>query len=252
MMESPASFYDTLASVYDGMTDFDARLRQARDVLSPLLARLAARVVVDMACGTGVHTIAMSELGSMVTGIDISEGMLGKARSHASRRGSAAVFLHGGFESPILRTLAPIDTLVCLGNSIPHAATFDEVQSIFRHWNACLRSGGTVLLQLLNYARVLRHRERVVAARRAGDVTTVRFYDFVSPDALDFNILILTGSTDGPCSHELHTTRLLPITADQIVEHAHAGGFKSVDLFADLSLRPYDPEERDLVVLLTS
>ncbi|MEJ2868070.1 class I SAM-dependent methyltransferase [Actinomycetospora sp. OC33-EN08] len=51
------------------------------------------RRVLDVGCGTGFLTALLAELGHEVVGIDLSEGMLPRARAEADRRG-VEVALH--------------------------------------------------------------------------------------------------------------------------------------------------------------
>lgn len=49
--------------------------------------------IIDIGCGTGRHAIELSKRGYTVTGIDLSESMLGKAREKASQIGLQIDFL---------------------------------------------------------------------------------------------------------------------------------------------------------------
>lgn len=49
--------------------------------------------IIDIGCGTGRHAIELSKRGYSVTGIDLSESMLQKARENAKRNGLQIEFL---------------------------------------------------------------------------------------------------------------------------------------------------------------
>ncbi len=245
-MLKPGNFYDTLADRYDAMTQFSARLDAQRRVLSDLLQRYPARRAVDMGCGTGVHAIALAQLGVDVTGVDVSEGMLGKARMHAAEIGVTVEFLHGDFLAGIPRP--PADLILCLGNSLPHLESRDALAEALGHWRALCAEGRHVVIQLLNYRRVLARRERIVNIRRDGPETIVRFYDFLA-DALQFNILSIRDTENGS-THDLHSTRLMPFLDTDITTAAAEAGFHSVEKFGSLRLEPFTDESTDLVAIL--
>ncbi|RWB36424.1 MAG: class I SAM-dependent methyltransferase [Mesorhizobium sp.] len=53
----------------------------------------ARRAALDLACGTGVISHLMHDLGFVVTGLDWSEAMLAKARAKAQKRGADIRFI---------------------------------------------------------------------------------------------------------------------------------------------------------------
>ncbi len=54
----------------------------------------AGERILDIGCGTGNFSIELARLGARVTGIDISESMLAKARRKAEAAGLAIEFIH--------------------------------------------------------------------------------------------------------------------------------------------------------------
>lgn len=108
--------------------------------------------------------------------------------------------------------------------------------------------GGTVVIQLLNYERILRERERIVNIRKTADGTVLRFYDFLD-EGLQFNILTMTESDLG-LTHSLRSTRLTPFTASTIVSAARDAGFTNVRLCSTLSGDPFTPDATDCVAML--
>lgn len=245
-MLTPEQFYNALADQYDGMTRFSVRMHQQKEVLSAILAQFPARSAVDMGCGTGVHAIALAQLGLDVTGVDISASMLEKARAHARETDTTLRFIEGDFLVRIPH--APVDLLICLGNSLPHLESRDALAAVLTHWRSLCAPGGRIIIQLLNYRRVLARGERIVNIRRDGSDTIVRFYDFLG-DALQFNILTL--HEDGSdISHALQSTRLTPFTEEDITAAAFAAKFSEVVAYGSLRFEPFAENSTDLVVVL--
>jgi len=64
---SIAKFYDLLAPDYDGMTGFADRFARETPAFQTLVRRYGIRQALDAGCGTGFHSILLSQLGVTVT-----------------------------------------------------------------------------------------------------------------------------------------------------------------------------------------
>src|SRR5437588_641891 len=83
----------TTGSRYDGIADwYDTEFQPAPlesetwEVLVRLLGK-GSGSLIDVGCGTGSYTAALAELGWDVTGVDISEDMLRRARARGVHAG---------------------------------------------------------------------------------------------------------------------------------------------------------------------
>jgi SAM-dependent methyltransferase len=180
------------------------------------------------------------------TGVDLSERMLDKAREHAAAIPDAT-FFQGDFLSSFPPALPSVDAIFCLGNSLPHIESAGRLRAVFSHWKRHLAPGGRIVVQLLNYARIMRQRERIIGIRRDGALTVVRFYDFTEP-RLTFNILRITEGA-GESAHTLISTPLTPFTAGEIADAAREAGCTSVALHASMRLDPWSEDTKDVVVV---
>lgn len=101
-----ADGYDGWAATYDGEDNGCFPMRD--DLLAPLLDALSPGPVLDAACGTGAVSAQLIARGHEVTGIDLSEGMLDRARAAVP----GARFEHGDLTAMPLEDGA-VQHLVC-------------------------------------------------------------------------------------------------------------------------------------------
>ncbi|MBN1447881.1 MAG: methyltransferase domain-containing protein [Bacteroidetes bacterium] len=243
-MLTPEQFYDALAADYDAMTQFDQRLEKQLALFAKI-GRLPGHAV-DMGCGTGVHAVALAQLGWDVTAVDVSAEMLERARGHAKRHGRDIRFLQGDFLQPL--PVASTELLLCLGNSLPHLPSREALGNVLTYWRTLLATKGRVIIQLLNYERILAEQERIVNIRRERERIIVRFYDFL-PDALQFNILTIIERTSSP-EHSLRSTRLIPFTGADIESAAADAGFSECQIAASIEGTPVEAASTDIAVIL--
>lgn len=238
----PKEFYNALSAEYDAMTDFQSRLDTARGLVDGLRRRFEFTSAIDVACGTGTYALALAGKGVSTWGTDLSAAMLQQARAHGETLGLPVTWLEASMEDLATHIHQPVDLILCMGNSLPHLTTAEQLHQALANFATLLKPQGQLLIQVLNYANILRDRERIVSINRQGDTEFVRFYDFPQQDALiHFNLLTLRGSGDSP-SHTLQSTPLYPYTRTDLEHHLPEHGLKLLDCYGSPSLAPFDPE----------
>ncbi|MGO4738813.1 class I SAM-dependent methyltransferase [Bosea sp. 2KB_26] len=109
-------------------------------LLSRHLGTDQGRRALDLACGTGVISLLLSELGFSVTGLDLSEAMLARARAKVSGKGPIKLFL-GDAEN----TLEPSDSYDAVVTR--HLVwTLPDPPAAFAEWHRVLKPGGRVAI----------------------------------------------------------------------------------------------------------
>lgn len=245
---SAADFYDALAPMFDVMTDWDARLAVEGPFLCAQLEAVAARRVLDFACGSGGHALWLAERGYAVVGLDISPAMIRLARQKAQAHGVDVSFeVIGPGEMPTLPG-APFDAVLCLGNSLPHLLTQDELIAALRAMARALRPDGVLILQNLNYDLRWVKQPRWFAAQGgelAGQPVLVwRFADYDAPAGRIAFHIALFRRVGVEWTVEVHTTPQRPLFRADLLAALAEAGFERVQTFGRMAL-PAEPFEAD-------
>jgi 2-polyprenyl-3-methyl-5-hydroxy-6-metoxy-1,4-benzoquinol methylase len=77
-----------------GFHDEKTQIEEAQSVLDILKPARSLRIL-DIACGVGTHGIYWARQGHGVTGVDISETFINRARQSAERQGMDVEFIVG-------------------------------------------------------------------------------------------------------------------------------------------------------------
>lgn len=249
--------YDDFSTDYDRFVNWEARLAAELPFIEGELRAVGARRVLDAACGTGMHAIALAQRGYEVTGADLSAGMIARARANADTAGVALRFEVVGFGQLAHRFLGDrFDALLCLGNSLPHLLTPADRAAALADFAACLSPGGLLLVQNRNFDAILERRERWMEpqSHRAGDQEWLffRFYDFDPGGALTFNLATLQREGTGAWQQKIASTRLWPVTREELTAALSASGFDNIVCYGDMAGAPFDQTHSpNLVVTAT-
>jgi glycine/sarcosine N-methyltransferase len=201
--------------------------------------------VLDAACGTGMHAIALARAGYAAAGADLSAGMIEVAVANAAAAGVQADFQVAGFGA-LAGRFSGYDGLLCLGNSLPHVLSLGELAEALVDFKACLRPGGLLLAQQRNFDAVLAQRARWMKSERAGrpgaqEWLFVRFYDFDPDGLLTFNIMTLARTGQADWQQKVDSTRLYPLRRDELVLALATAGFQQIVCYGSMSGEPFDP-----------
>jgi glycine/sarcosine N-methyltransferase len=223
--------------------------------------------VLDMACGTGQHAIALGRAGYDVTAADLSAGMISRARANAAAAGVPITVSQLGFgeiqspmgarsDRPHEARLQPFDAILCLGNSLPHLLTEAQMVRALTDMARALKPGGILIVQLRNFRRVLDRQERFMPPEAHtsadGEWVFFRFYD-MEPTAdegmrLQFNVVRLSRAEQGDWACQVGRTWLRAWPHEELIPLLPAAGLKRLDLYGSLSGEAFDPStSSDLV-----
>jgi SAM-dependent methyltransferase len=244
--------YDAFSADYDRFVDWESRLAAEIPFIERQLQAADAHRVLDAACGTGRHAIALAERGYEVVGADLSAGMITRARENAAesdlawRRadGGDVSFEVAGFGELGTRVGNDFDALLCLGNSLPHLLTPAELTATLTDFAGCLRPGSLLLIQNRNFDAVLADRDRWMGPQAHRDGETewlfLRFYDFGPNGLLTFNLVTVQreGATDW--KQQITSTRLWPQTQSELTGALTTADFETITCFGDLQGAAFD------------
>jgi ubiquinone/menaquinone biosynthesis C-methylase UbiE len=252
-MLTETEFYDKLAQAYDVMNDWPARLAAELPFIERLLAETNARDVLDCACGTGQHAIALARRGLNLSASDASPAMVARAQQNARSANVSVPFLVAKFSELDTIFQQRFDAVLCLGNSLPHVTYEKDARSSLAAIRNVLRPGGTLVMQNLNYDKRWKDRPRWFAVNhgRVDDRETLvwRFADY-GEALITFNIALFTRRPEANWSVDVQSTLQKPYQRDELASLLASSGFDDLAYYGDLKNAPYDPASSgDLVIV---
>lgn len=248
-----AKMYDDFSTDYDRFVNWSARLAVELPFIQRQLETVGARRVLDAACGTGMHALALAEQGYEVLGTDLSAGMIQRARANAQTAGLPARFAVAGLGELRQQVSGDLDAALCLGNSLPHLLTPADLRLALNDLAACLRPGGLLLLQNRNFDAVLARQDWQMSpqSHREGETEWLfaRFYDPRADGTLTFHVLILRREGADPWRQQVISTRLWPMQQNELLTALQATNWANVTSFGDMNGSPFDPENSGNLII---
>ena len=249
--------YDQFSLDYDRFVNWNNRLAYELPFLERTLKGYPR--VLDAACGTGKHALALAQRGFTASGADLSAGMIERARANAAAAGLAVDFHAAGF-GELAHSFAPgtgmpeFDAVLCLGNSLPHAVGPGALESALRDFAACLKPGGLLLLQNRNFDAVTADRQRWMEPQShhedGKDWLFFRFYDYLPSGLIQFNVVTLTREEGQPWRQQITSSMLRPLTQADLAAALPAAGFEQIEWFGGLAGEPFNPDASGNLVVL--
>ena len=127
--------------------------------------------ILDVGCGIGRHSLELARRGYLVTGLDLSAGMLAEAKRHCAKEGLVVEFIHAdATDFTIDKTF---DACICLCEGAFGLLSLDEDpferdEKILRNIYAVLKHGAPFFLTALNGLKMIRKYNE-------GDIESGRF-----------------------------------------------------------------------------
>jgi SAM-dependent methyltransferase len=217
------SFYQSIADSYDSVFPLnDPQVLFVRKALGQ------TRRVLDAGCGTGTLCLALSRLGFSCLGLDLEPAMVAAAQAKARREGVDARFEIASLASIGKNWPQPrSEAILCVGNTLVHLPE-PEVSATLEGFAAHLPSEGRLIIQILNYDRILEERVTALPLIDNDQVTFTRTYGFDRlPGHLDFHTELLIKSTGQRLKN---TEKLYPLRPRALEKHVEDAEFEQVQI----------------------
>jgi ubiquinone/menaquinone biosynthesis C-methylase UbiE len=241
---SNKDFFDQLAADYDQMISFTKSVEKKKNALSNFL-KPEMELAADLGCGSGVDSIALASLGLRVSAFDPSTEMIKVAKENAKREGFIVDFHNRPADLISEEFNNKFDIAISLGNTFANIEKEKFHNSLVKCFGI-LKRGGIILIQILNYEKVVNEQRRIVNITKGTNHYYVRFYDFIG-DEIIFNIL--TFRREKPLEHKLISTKLFPFNQNDFRIGLIKAGFTAIEFFSDFNLSIFNKEQsKDLII----
>lgn len=140
---------------WDELIDWESRARGEGDFFIKHLKERGAKRVLDVATGTGFHSVRLLEEGFEVVSVDGSPEMLHKAFENGRKRGHVLRTVQADWRFLNRDVHGEFDAVICLGNSFTHMFKEKDRRKALAEFYATLSHDGFLMLDQRNYDSIL-------------------------------------------------------------------------------------------------
>jgi sarcosine/dimethylglycine N-methyltransferase len=226
---------------WDELIDWQHRYEAEGGFFKRELEKHGVKTVLDIACGTGFHTVTLTLDGLDVVGADGAPTMLAKAKENAERCGLSHIQFVQAEWTRLTEDFPSnsFDAIVCLGNAFTHLFEESDRVKALREIYTVLKDDGVAIIDQRNYDSILdqgfnsKHRYYYT-----GSTVEVE-PEYITDEAVKFLYKYADGSV-------YHLT-LCPIRQDYVTSLLRRAGFASVKRYGDFEAE-YDFYEPDFII----
>jgi SAM-dependent methyltransferase len=242
--------FDDLALAYDNSIDWEARLNREMPYLLSLLPKKGR--VLDVACGSGRHSLELAGNGHTVVGLDSSDAMVGYAEQLARERSLDAKFIVSDMRNVRESVEPEFNLIICLGNSFALLPSYESLQRVLSNLAELLKVDGHLLFQVLNFEEILSTQFRFFPLKggvtfNGNQVIFGRFYEHHA----NYSTLVASSfiKEETRWSTQISTHQILQLNNERIRSLLLSAGFKDVVIHSNYQGREFSPlKDRNMVV----
>lgn len=224
---------------WDQLIDWNARAESEGDFFIRVLKERGAKKILDVATGTGFHSIRLREAGFEVVSADGSPEMLAMAFENARQRGMILRTVQADWRWLNQDVHGKFDAVICLGNSFTHLFSERDRRKALAEFYAALRHDGLLILDQRNYDAILDH-----------GYSSKHVYYYcgdnikVAPEHVDEGLARFTYEFPDKSKYHLN---MFPLRKKYVTKLMHEVGFPTVRTYGDFQ-ETYRQEDPDFFV----
>jgi glycine/sarcosine N-methyltransferase len=231
------SFYHDLTAYYDQIFPLN---QTAFSFISEHFNQ--GSTILDMGAGTGNMAIALAEKDLKITASEPEDTMEQSIQKKANSKGVSLSVYTKSMEE-IAKIQGDFDGILCIGNTLPHLSDIKAIEAFLRECYLKLNPNGLLILQQVNYDKVLSNDNFSFPVIEKEDFTFTRHYEKSSEHILFTTRLTLNEETIE------NTLPLYPVTSQQLISSLKNVGFGVVDVYGNFKGESHSTESPALVIV---
>lgn len=206
--------------------------------------------ILDIACGTGGYSLELAKQGNKVTAVDLDAKMVEELKTKALESNLNVNALCGNMLELNDILNSQYDLAFCIGNSLVHLDGEKEISSFLKAVKAILREQGKLIVQIINYDRVLSQNVSSLPTIENAEVGLKfkRIYRYNK----DLNKVFFKTILEVEGKELENEIPLYPLLSYELIRLLHEAGYNDVELYGDFKESEFQKDESYALVVVAS
>jgi glycine/sarcosine N-methyltransferase len=244
---SEIEYGEALALYFDTIYSEQVLTKVQKPFYQMLLRKYGIQSACDLSCRTGQTLKLLSRLGiKKLAGVDVSPAMIARCKKKLPK--SVALFTEELYLAPNVVPEGQFDLVLCTKDSLPSVLDDEALLNFFTQARKLLTDKGVFIVELWNYERIWRNKERFMPVMDR--VRTLFFFenDF-HEELLVRNMVRLEKSRSEWFLRSL-SIPVRPITRNEIDFFVKEAQFSQYGYLGSYAGAPYHPSETMYTILI--
>lgn len=245
------TLYDNLLEYYDELFPVeDKKIDFINKELYRYWSSTGLPKVLDVGCATGSIDFALIKKNLLVTGIDNNISMIQSAcRRNPEPKNKARFFCMDMLEAAKILAPASFKGVLCLGNTLVHLHNPEEIANFLRGARRLMESDGVLILQVVNYDKILADGIEELPSIETLRCTFVRNYSLLPDGHIKFNGTVYSSSNVAVFRDQVE---LYPLRSKELRDLLNEEGYRDIEFYSDFDGQPFDGASFGLVAVARS
>ncbi len=236
------TFYTSISKAYDELFPFNPT--QAEYVQSCFSNSVAGKMIIDAGCGTGALAVMLARRSAHVLGFDSDSKMIAVAKEKQPQALNLKFNVGDLVDDLNDFEEDKYDGILCFGNTLVHLIRKERIEQFIKRTSELLKKNGKLLLQIVNYDRVLEDRVDSLPTINTDNYEFIRIYHHQPDGLINFETVLSAKFT---CKQTVNSVLLLPLKKQEL-ENMLAPYFSKVIFYGDFKKSVWKENSFHLVV----
>lgn len=213
-----------------------------------VLGNKEIETIHDCSFGTGHLSLILAEMGYQISGSDISEEMLVKAKKNITNKGLDIELFQSDFREISKKTQKKFDCIMSTGNSIAHVNN-SEVKATLKEMSNLINNNGYLYIDTRNWNKIIQTKQRFYHYNpffEAGErINLVQVWDYISEEEMRFNLLYTFEKENRIIRTEELKLIYYPVSKELLVDELEKLGFEDIEINSFIRTEITDFNEMD-------